>query len=126
MEPVRNLNIRFSCPEDVENFYTSTGICIPKCVKGTVAVFDLGEFTETSRKVTKQTGPSLVAEWEGMPEFHQPKSIPFLWIILSVPPEFDSGIMTELLGQKITDRTKSVWHPYKAHHRVERKVWIHE
>jgi len=58
--------------------------------------------------------PSL---WEGMPEFIQEKKEPFSKIIFRFESEDDLNEFAELIGQKLTPKTKSAWYPFKPHRR---------
>lgn len=50
-------------------------------------------------------------EWIGMPEFVQPKVRPFSKIIVRFETEEDLQEFANLIGQKLTLKTKSIWHP---------------
>lgn len=50
-------------------------------------------------------------EWQGMPEFVQPKKEPFSQLIIRFENEDDMKEFSELINQKITPKTKSIWHP---------------
>ena len=49
--------------------------------------------------------------WVGMPEFKQDKQEPYAKIIVRFAREDDLIEFSELIGQKLTPRTKSIWHP---------------
>ena len=51
-------------------------------------------------------------EWTDMPEYLQEDLTPSRQIIVSFRNEKDVQAFAKLLGQKITDKTKSVWHPF--------------
>ena len=51
-------------------------------------------------------------EWTDMPEYAQEDLTPSRQIIVSFRNEKDVQAFAKLLGQKITDKTKSVWHPF--------------
>jgi hypothetical protein len=51
------------------------------------------------------------AEWIGMPEFSQEDLMPKNQLIVSFANDEDRKIFAELICQKITDKTKSVWFP---------------
>jgi len=55
-------------------------------------------------------------EWVGMPEFIQEKK-PEQMIKVRFENDEDLQDFARLIGQKLTDRTKSIWHPFKAHQR---------
>ena len=50
-------------------------------------------------------------EWKGMPEFTQDKRGPYSTIIIRCATKKDLEDLSKLLGQKLTARTKSIWHP---------------
>ena len=50
-------------------------------------------------------------EWQGMPEFVQAKQAPHAQIIVRFESEADLQEFARLIGQKLTKRTKSIWHP---------------
>ena len=49
--------------------------------------------------------------WFGMPEFVQPKQKPFLELIIRFRNEADLKDFSDLIQQKVTPKTKSLWHP---------------
>ena len=49
--------------------------------------------------------------WKNMPEFKQEKERPFSKIIIRFETEEDLKEFSELIGQKLTPKTKSIWHP---------------
>lgn len=51
------------------------------------------------------------SEWQGMPEFIQEKMKPYAEIIIRFDSEEDLHEFAELIGQKLTNKTKSIWHP---------------
>ncbi|MDH3325875.1 MAG: hypothetical protein OEM38_04055 [Gammaproteobacteria bacterium] len=53
--------------------------------------------------------------WDGMPEFVQEKKEPYSKIIFRFENEDDLQEFAELIGQKLTSKTKSSWHPFKPH-----------
>ena len=65
-------------------------------------------------------------EWVGMPEFVQEKQEPFAKIIIRFETEQDLNEFAQLINQKLTAKTKSIWHPFKSHWGAKRKVYIHE
>lgn len=50
-------------------------------------------------------------EWAGMPEFVQKKQEPFSKIIIRFETKKDLEEFSEMIGQKLTSKTKSIWHP---------------
>ena len=50
-------------------------------------------------------------EWKNMPEFIQEKQEPYAKIIVRFETKKDLEEFSELIGQKLTNKTKSIWHP---------------
>jgi hypothetical protein len=50
-------------------------------------------------------------EWQDMPEFVQEKKEPFAKIIVRFANQKDLEEFSKLIGQKLTKKTKSIWHP---------------
>ena len=63
-------------------------------------------------------------EWIGMPEFTQEKQSPYAKIIIRVECREDLDQLSKLLGQKLTQKTKSAWFPFKSHWGLEKKKWV--
>lgn len=61
--------------------------------------------------------------WVGMPEFVQEAKKPAAQIIVRFETEADLQEFASLIGQKLTTKTKSIWHPYKPHKIQDKKVW---
>lgn len=65
--------------------------------------------------------------WKNMPEFIQEKQEPFSKINVRFETEEDLNEFAELIGQKLTPKTKSIWHPYKPHRsNGPKKVYVSE
>jgi len=64
---------------------------------------------------SKHTKPEIQAEakseWTGMPEFEQEQQEPHAKIIVRFATEEDLQEFSKLIDQKLTKRTKSIWHP---------------
>ncbi len=54
-------------------------------------------------------------EWTDMPEFVQEKQEPHAKIIFRFDNEKDLQDFANLIGQKLTSKTKSAWFPFKSH-----------
>ena len=65
-------------------------------------------------------------EWKQMPEFVQEKKKPFAQIIVRFESEDDLNEFAQIIGQKLTKKTKSIWHPFKSHWGGIKKLWINE
>lgn len=63
-------------------------------------------------------------EWVGMPEFVQERKEPFACINVRFETEDDLREFAQLIGQKLTPKTKAIWHPFKPHRLPDKKVWV--
>lgn len=62
-----------------------------------------------------------------MPEFVQNKKKEFSKIIVRFETQEDLQNFSELIGQKLTNKTKSIWHPFKSHWgNGEKLIWKDE
>lgn len=62
-------------------------------------------------------------EWVGMPEFVQPQQKPFKTLTVRFETEIDYLDFQQIIQQKITNKTKSIWHPYKSHWGLVKMVY---
>jgi len=69
---------------------------------------------------------TIEKEWVGMPEFVQNKQEPFSKITVRFETEADLQNFAELIGQKLTAKTKSIWHPFKPHNSGRVLRWLYE
>ena len=65
-------------------------------------------------------------EWVDMPEFIQEKKEPFSTIIIRCATEEDLNDLADKLGQKLTPRTKSIWHPKLVRGKHSQKRYVNE
>lgn len=65
-------------------------------------------------------------EWKDMPEFYQEKQKSYHKIIVRFDSEDDINDFSELIGQKVTCKTKSIWYPFKSHWNDSVWRWIDE
>jgi len=65
-------------------------------------------------------------EWKDMPEFLQEKKEPYSKIIVRFESKEDLQEFSKIIGQNITKKTKSIWHPFKSHWGGIKKVWMNE
>ncbi len=63
-------------------------------------------------------------EWVGMPEFKQEKKEPYKKLIIRFETEEDYNNFSKIIGQRLTQKTKSIWHPFKSHWGLEKKVYV--
>ena len=59
--------------------------------------------------------PEWRTHWQGMPEFVQHRKSEHQKIIVRFDSEKDVQRFAELIGQKLTSKTKSIWFPFKSH-----------
>jgi hypothetical protein len=64
--------------------------------------------------------------WQSMPEFIQEKKSPFAQIIFRFACEEDLSDFAELIGQPLTPKTKSAWHPRLVRGLNSRKRYVDE
>lgn len=65
-------------------------------------------------------------EWQGMPEFIQKKQKAYAQIIFRFDNEKDLQDFAKLIGQKLTNKTKSAWFPFRSHWGAIKKIWTSE
>lgn len=63
-------------------------------------------------------------EWQGMPEFDQEDQTSWKSIIVHFENEADMKKFGELIGQKLTYRTRSIWYPEAEISRYVDKLYI--
>lgn len=64
--------------------------------------------------------------WKGMPEFVQEDNHPYMKIYVSFRNEEDYNEFAELVGQKLSKKTKSIWYPKLERDANFLKRWIEE
>lgn len=64
--------------------------------------------------------------WKGMPEFVQEDNPPFKKIFVSFRNEEDYKEFANLIDQKLTEKTKSIWYPKLDIDDNALKRWIEE
>ena len=70
--------------------------------------------------------PEWKQHWKGMPEFIQDKQTPYAKIIFRFENENDLQEFSKLINQKLTNKTKSAWYPFKSHFGLVKKEWKDE
>jgi hypothetical protein len=66
-------------------------------------------------------------EWEGMPEFIQEKTDkPYAQITFRFANEEDLKDFAKIIGQKLTNKTKSAWHPQIERGINANKIYVYE
>lgn len=91
--PFSKIIVRFDSKEDFDEF----GLLIGKSMVP---------------KIKKPIGPVRnVVDWEGMPEFVQEKQDPFTKITIEFGSIDDLNECSAIIGQPLTPKSKSIWHP---------------
>lgn len=70
--------------------------------------------------------PDWKKEWKDMPEFIQEKKDCYVKIIIRFEDEQSLKEFSNLINQKLTKKTKSIWFPFKSHWGAVKKIWIDE
>lgn len=73
----------------------------------------LGAMLERLRLKAGMNGQAIdpMAEWQGMPEFEQEDKTAFQSIHVHFKNQEDVNSFSELIGQKLTEYTRSIWYP---------------
>lgn len=99
--------------------------------------YDLGTLGFSNIELNALTGMQLVppvdigetdreGEWDGMPEFDQEDATSFKQIIIHFANEDDMADFAQLIGQKITMKTKSLWHPAQVRMDTDSRRYVEE
>jgi len=81
-------------------------------------MWDYGYGTELPQPVNN--------EWVGMPEFVQEEQKPYSQITIRIANADDLKEFSELIEQKLTDKTKSIWYPELTRGANSKKRWCDE
>jgi hypothetical protein len=65
-------------------------------------------------------------EWKGMPEFEQDDLMPWGSVKVNFANETDMKSFAKLVGQAITEKTKSIWHPEAEKAQFADKAYVDE
>lgn len=91
------------------------------------SIFDFMNISEEElQKLEEEEGKESEREWKkaGMPEFVQEDNPPYKKLIISFRTKEDYDEFAELIGQKLTEKTKSIWHPKLDRDENSLKRWI--
>ena len=78
-------------------------------------------------KLFENEEPDWVKEWQGMPEFKQFESNkPYAQITFRFANEKDLQDFAKIIGQKLTSKTKSAWHPEIQRGINANKIYVDE
>lgn len=87
--------------------------------------FSVGEMTNLFLE-TEIGETDAEEEWKGMPEFDQDDKNSFRHIIVHFECQADVDEFARLIGQNLTDKTKSIWHPMQIRMDTESKRYDEE
>lgn len=88
--------------------------------------FDEDDISKEHRQTTGFDEDDWRKHWVGMPEYEQTNNNPYKKIIVTFRNKSDYDSFAELLKQKLTDKTKSIWYPKLEHDDNSLKRWIEE
>jgi hypothetical protein len=75
-------------------------------------IFDFMDLSEEElEQVVSDDGHDWEEHWVGMPEFDQEDNPPYKKIFLNFRNEEDYKTFAKLIGQNLTEKTKSIWYP---------------
>lgn len=63
----------------------------------------------------REPDPIWRREWQNMPEFVQEKQRPYATLTVRFETQADLEDFARLTGQRVTQKTKSIWHPFRSH-----------
>jgi ParB-like chromosome segregation protein Spo0J len=87
--------------------------------------FGVGEMTNLFLDVENgEVNPD--EEWKGMPEFDQQDKNSFRHIVVHFETQSDVDEFARLIGQNLTDKTRSIWHPRQIEMDTESKRYDDE
>lgn len=72
------------------------------------------------RYLDSETKQDAQDEWKGMPEFEQNDEMPCRRLVVNFKSEQDAQDFAKLVGQKLTDKTRFIWHPEVKPQRTEK------
>jgi hypothetical protein len=87
-----------------------------------------GHDEDTLNGLLQKADPSsfIADQWVGMPEFESDDLRPFRQILISFKCQEDVNTFASLLGQLITDVTRSVWYPEIKNENTKDTVYVVE
>ena len=63
-------------------------------------------------EVSKEEREPWRKHWKGMPEYEQEENRPYKTVYVHFRNKEDYEEFAKLIGQKLTVKTKSIWHPH--------------
>ena len=84
----------------------------------------LSEFLEIEEE--EELDKEWKKHWIGMPEYEQEDNPPYKKLYVSFRTEEDYQEFANIIGQKLTNKTKIIWHPKLNRDENSLKRWIEE
>jgi ParB-like chromosome segregation protein Spo0J len=103
--------------DDIENCMEEVATEVPTTQPESIGVEEQSTDVDATQHETAQpetAQPEAQNAWQGMPDFSQPDGGPFRTLKVHFKDQTAVNAFAKLIGQKLTDRTKSVWHPQVA------------
>ena len=115
-------------PDTSKDFDDCIGKKETKNRPGSLADFlgesDIPETPEEAQKLLAALDPKKY--WKGMPEYVAENLEPKKQLLINFRSEEDMLAFAEVLGQKLTPKTKSVWFPPKERDENSLKRWMED
>ena len=89
-------------------------------------IFDFMDLSEEEKEQIVDDEHDWEEHWVGMPEFVQKDNPPFKSIFLHFRNQEDYKAFAKLIGQNLTEKTKSIWYPKLEIDDNMLKRWIEE
>lgn len=89
-------------------------------------IFDFMDLSEEEKEQIVDDEHDWEEHWVGMPEFVQKDNPPFKSIFLHFRSQEDYKAFAKLIGQNLTEKTKSIWYPKLEIDDNMLKRWIEE
>lgn len=91
------------------------------------SLLDFMDLSEEEKASAEQAGDKeWKKHWNAMPEFENEENKPFKTIYVHFKTEEDYNEFSRLIGQKLTKKTKSIWHPKLEITKNSLLRWIEE
>lgn len=89
------------------------------------SLLDFMDLTEEEKK-DQNEDKEWKRYWKGMPEFEQEANKPYKTLYVHFESQEDFDEFSNLIGQKLTSKTKSIWHPKLDRTKNSLLRWIEE
>ena len=89
-------------------------------------IFDFMDLDEEEKEQLLDEDHDWEEHWVGMPEFVQEDNPPYKKIFMNFRNEADYKEFAKLIGQNLTEKTKSIWYPKLNIDDNMLKRWIEE